>query len=192
MKQQFNSIFNVTIFVTLINFITSCGGYDERIGSDYLPIDVGNLWTFIDPENPRDSYTISIIGTTKLSNGKPAFIATASDREKGYLSKAAADLILFHQAINDLQGELIYSPPIKVGTTWQGSQGEAEVVAQEIVNSPAGIFQDCFRINVSVVDDNAYYSIWLANNVGPVKLAKIDVSDGEIEATMSLETFYTR
>ena len=192
--QQFSSIFSVVIFVMLISFTTGCGdSEDELINDDYLPIKVGNSWTFIDPEYPRDSGTIiSITGTTKLKNGKTVFIAATDDKKEGYLSRAADDLVLFHQAISDLQGELIYSPPIKVGTTWQSNQGEAEVMAQETVHTPAGIFNNCFRINVSVVDDDYYYSIWLAKNVGPVKLSGIDASDGGIEGTIVLEKFNAR
>ena len=33
---------------------------------------------------------------------------------------------------------------------------------------------------------------WLAKNVGPIKLARIDASDGEIEEVMILETFNAR
>ena len=124
-----------------------------------------------------------------MSNGKTVFIAKTDENDKGYLSRAANDLLLFHQTLSDLQGELIYNPPIKVGTTWQGRQGEAEVVTQETVNTPAGIFQDCFRINVRVVDDYYYYSIWLAKDVGPVKLSEIDGRDGEIESTVVLDKF---
>ena len=192
MMQQFSSILSVAICVILVSCIMSCGDDDELISDDYLPIGVGNFWTFIDPEYPGDSSNISIIGTTKLINGKTVFIATTTDKNRGYVSQAAGDLVLFHHAINDLQGELIYRSPIKVGTTWQGNQGEAMVVAQETVNTAAGIFQNCFRINVSVVDDNNHYSIWLAKNVGPVKLARIDASDGEIEETVILETFNAR
>ena len=191
--QQFSLTFSVVIFVMLISFITGCGDNDdELINDNYLPIKVGNSWTFIDPEYPRDPGTISITGTTKLNNGKTVFIAATDGKEEGYLSRAANDLVLFHQAINDLRGELIYNPPIKVGTTWQSNKGAAEVVAQETVSTPAGIFQNCFRINVRVVDDDDYYSIWLAKNVGPVKLSEVDASDGGIEGTIVLEKFNAR
>ena len=192
MMQQFSSIFSVVMLVILIGFIASCGGDDELIGADYLPIAVGNFWNFIDPESSRGSGSISIIGTTKLRDGKTVFIGKTDDEEEGYLSRAATDLILFHQTINDLQGELIYNPPITVGATWQDSRGEARVVAQETVNTPAGIFRNCFRIDMSVVDDNNYYSIWLAKDVGPVKLAVIDISDGDIERTFVLAGFSAR
>ena len=174
----------------------SCGGDDDPliISDNHFPIAVGNSWTFTNPEYPEEPLSIAIIGREKLANGKLVFVATADeDDNEGYVSRAADDLLLFHEAINDLQGELIYSPPIKVGTMWQGHQGEAEVVAQETVNTPAGIFQNCFRINVRVDDDyDDYYAIWLAKNVGPVKLAEIDNTDGAIESTVVLEKFVKR
>ncbi len=190
-KLSNNSTIYIAIFAVLISFTIGCGGDDEpeTLSTDYLPIEIGNSWIFIDPEFPVDSGSISIIGTTKLSNGKTVFIAATEENDKGYLSSAADDLLLFHETLDDLQGELIYSPPIKVGTTWQGQQGEAEVVAQETVNTPAGIFQDCFRINVRVVDDYNYYSVWLAKDVGPVKIASIDSTVGEIESTIVLDRF---
>ena len=128
MIQQSSSILNIGIFLILISFMISCGAGDDVISGDYLPIAVGRSWSFIDPERPRASGNISIIGTTRLSDGQTVFIGTTSDGEEGYLSRTVNNLILFHQTINDLQGELIYSPPIKVGTTWQGREGEARVV----------------------------------------------------------------
>ena len=196
-KQSNNSIAYTAIFAVLINFIIGCGGDEDpqTLRANYLPIEVGNSWIFVDPGDPEDSGIISITGTTKLSNGKTVFIAKADKNDKGYLSRAANDLLLFHQTLSDLQGELIYSPPIKVGTTWRGQEGEAEVVAQETVNTPAGIFQNCFRIDVRDVyvrvrglSSYDYYSVWLAKDVGPVKLAGID-RDGEIRSTVVLDKF---
>ena len=84
MMQQLSSILNVTIFVMLISFITSCSDDNELISNDYLPIEVGNFWTFINPAYPRDSAgSISIVGTTRLSNGNPVFTAITSDNDKG-------------------------------------------------------------------------------------------------------------
>ena len=192
MIQRSSSILNIAISAILIGFMASCSSGEDVISGDYLPIAVGNSWSFIDPEHPSDSGSIIISGTTKLSNGKTVFVTTVSDGEKGYLSRTANSLILFHETLDDLQGELIYSPPIRVGTTWQGKEGEARVVAQETVNTPAGIFFDCFRIDINVVDDDDYYSMWLAKNVGPVKMAVNNLSDGEIKATAVLEGFNPR
>ena len=200
MTQQFkHSIIYITIFVLLISFLIGCGEDDAptTLTPNYLPIEVGNYWTFFEPSDPENLGTISITGTTKLSNGQNVFIATTSDEYgsygQGYLSRATKDLLLFHKALTDLQGELIYSPPIKVGTTWQGIEGAAEVVTKETVNTPAGIFRDCFRIDVRVDEysEYEYYAIWLAKNVGPVKLSGIDRSDGIFEYSIVLKSFST-
>ncbi len=138
-----------------------------------------------------------------MSDGKTVFIGAATDEDEnvdiGYLSRAANDLLLFHKTLKDLEGDLVYAPPIKVGTKWQGQNSQVEVVAQETVSTPAGIFQNCFRIDVRIDDyyyDDyyyEYYSIWLANNVGPVKMAVIDVWEGdeEIEDFIVLTAYNT-
>ena len=198
MRQQFNkSIFSIAILATLISSMMSCGGDDDPsvISDNHFPIAVGNSWTFTNPTASEELLSIAIIGREKLSNDKSVFVATADDGDsEGYVSRAIDDFLLFHETLDDLQGELIYSPPIKVGTTWQGKQGEAEVVAQETVSTPAGIFQNCFRINVRVEDgySDYYYAVWLAKNVGPVKLAGIDNWDGEIRSTVVLKEFNVR
>ena len=200
MTQAFNnSIIFIIFFLSLIGYITGCGEDDDPkvITPNYLPIEVGNYWTFIEPDIPDDPGTISITGTTKLSNGKIVFIASATDEygndDRGYLSQAANNLLLFHKTLSDLQGELIYSPPIKVGTTWQGQEGQAEVVTQETVNTPVGIFPDCFRIDVRIdeISEYGYYAIWLAKNVGPVKLTAIDRSDESVEYSIVLKSYST-
>ena len=97
------------------------------------------------PDDTHAIGDISITGTTLLANGKTVFTVSTTDDyghyDSSYLFRAANDLLLFHKTLKDLQGELIYSPPIKVGTTWQGREGQAEVVAQENVNTP--VFISC-------------------------------------------------
>lgn len=187
-------IINVGFFIMLTITLISCGADDDPtvMDVDYLPIEVGNSWTFTqqgdfpDPDSGPNNFTelqgtISITGITTLSNGTTAFVATAdvvgttdqgvSDNVeiKGYLAQTADDLLLLHSAIDDLQGELFYMPSIKVGTKWEGERGRtAEVVAQETVKVPSGVFDNCFRINTDL--NGLRYAIWLANDVGPVKI----------------------
>ena len=182
MKYFKNSIINVGIFITLI-MIISCGADDELsvMSEDYLPLDIGNSWVFINSENPDTQVTISITGITALSDGRTATVVTAvgddDESDKGYVSKTADGLLLAHNEIDDLQGELFYIPDIKVGARWQGDRGrEAEIVAREDVNTPAGRFQNCFRIDM-LDDGDRFATVWLANNVGPVKLQEIENVD---------------
>lgn len=200
MKHQANNaIIYITTCAVLISLLMACGEDNDplTITPNYLPIEVGNTWIFVVPDDTHAIGDISITGTTLLANGKTVFTVSTTDDyghyDSSYLSRAANDLLLFHKTLKDLQGELIYSPPIKVGTTWQGREGQAEVVAQENVNTPAGIFQNCFRINVQVNQSNEDdYAIWLAKNVGPVKMVTISQSDGEIESNIVLKHFFTK
>jgi hypothetical protein len=81
---------------------------------------------------------------------------------------------------------------LKVGATWQGSQIGVEVSAQETVNTPAGIFQNCFRVDVRVLDESDFYSVWFAKDVGPVKVAEINSADKGIEDVFVLHSFNVR
>ncbi len=177
MKCFKNLIVNMGILITLITSIMGCGADDEMVvmSEEYLPLDVGNSWIFNDGSG--GTISVAITGIAGLSDGRTATIVTAGfgdeEDEKGYVSRTTDGLLFAHSAMNDLQGELFYVSPIKVGTRWEGEDGRgAEVVAQENVNTPAGRFQNCFRINI--LDDGEMEAVvWLANNVGPVKMQEI-------------------
>jgi hypothetical protein len=73
--------------VCLALAIISCGenDEDELINTDYLPIKVGNWWKYIEPNDPEEQGLILITGTTKLKDGRTAFIGeTDGDRESWY------------------------------------------------------------------------------------------------------------
>lgn len=113
----------------------SCGGDDELavMSKDYLPLDIGNSWIFINPEDSDTQITVFITGIKALSDGRTATVVIAVEDDdvgdKGYISKTADGLLLAHSEIDDLQGELFYIPTIKVGSRWEGDQGrQAEVV----------------------------------------------------------------
>jgi len=187
--------FFIFVVATLISFILGCGETDDRnvISVNYLPIEVGNSWTFINPKSPADTPDIFFIsGKTKLDDGTTAFIANTQDVAQGYVSRVADDLVLFHQTLNDIVGELIYTTPLNVGTTWQAQAGEAQVVAIETVHTPAGTFLKCFRIHVQVLDENTKYAVWLAENVGPVKIVNIDTETQKIIDTRVLQRYNTK
>ena len=168
------------IFVMLISSILSCGSDDELsvMSGDYLPLDIGNSWVFTNSEDPDTQLTVSITGITALSDGRTATVVTAvegdDEWDKGYVSKTAEGLLLAHSETDDLEGELFYIPTIKIGSRWEGDRGwAAEVVAREDVNTPAGRFKNCFRLNM-LDDGDKFATLWLANNVGPVKLQEIE------------------
>ena len=44
-------------------------------------------------------------------------------------------------------------------------------------------------LDVRVVDESDYYSVWLAKDIGPVKLAEIDPNNQEIESVIVLHSY---
>ena len=105
MKHQSN---NAIIYITtcvLISLLMACGedNYPLTITPNYLPIEVGNTWIFVMPDNPHNTGDISITGTTLLANGKTVFTVSTTDDyghyDSGYLSRAANDLLLFHKTL---------------------------------------------------------------------------------------------
>ncbi|MBD3180856.1 hypothetical protein GF312_01090 [Candidatus Poribacteria bacterium] len=177
----------------LMLLIIGCSEDDEEIIEEtldvsYLPVVVGNWWEYAEADYPEDTVILSVTGTTNLKDGKNVFIIE-SERDRGYLSRAVNDMVLFHETLDDLSGELIYRSILSVGTTWQNSLASVKVASRDIVSTPSGIFEDCYRVDVKVVDEHDYYSIWLAKNVGPVKIAEIDPDDQEIEESIVLSDY---
>lgn len=182
----------LSIFAILIS---GCGEDDERfvgeLNSSYLPISVGNWWKYVDSDYSEDGDIVVITGTTRLKDGETVLVAEVDD-EKGYISRAANDMVIFHEALDDLAGELMYRPPLIVGVTWEGNHASMEVVDKGTVTTPAGVFRDCYQIDARITDDSGHsdhYSIWLAEGVGPVKIAEIDPDDQEIKDVITLSSY---
>lgn len=63
--------------------------------------------------------------------------------------------------------DLFLDFPLEVGKEWTVSEETAKVIAQQDVSIPAGIFNNCYKIQYS---DNGepYLNIWLPSGVGGV------------------------
>ncbi len=66
--------------------------------------------------------------------------------------------------------------PLKVGGTWFDSEAErelTEVVAQESVAVPAGVFRNCYKVFTQSKRVNFQQTLWLAPGLGVVKREKV-------------------
>lgn len=187
-------VFMIALSIFIVGII-GCGEddeelYAEELSTSYLPINFGNWWKYIDPDYPKYGDIVTISGTRRLEDGKTVLVAEAGG-EKAYISRVADNMILFHETLDDLKGELAYRPPLNVGTTWEDSRIRVEVASKEAVDTPAALFSDCYRLNVRLVEDRRYkyYSVWLARGVGPVKIAKFDAEYQEAKDIAVLESY---
>jgi len=197
----------VILIVIYIFGISGCSNEGGKIGlvneeDSYLPVTVGSWWKYVDSDYPEYAKEIIVItGTKRLENGKIVMVAETSE-DQGYLSQGSNDMILFHEKLDDLEGELVYNPPLKIGATWQSNNGSARVVAKEVVETPAGMFEDCYRIDATVAHAGYYdyyydeyieysdnYAVWLAQGVGPVKIAEIGSDSQKIKNVVVLDSY---
>ena len=182
-----------------------CHFTTTAMAQNYYPSEVGNTWVFLSadgaeqrtytlekPENIDNEELIVLKISTGVLGGDP------SDIDRYFVSVQDGALLL-HQSITDEGAfgiaEATFDPPVTffpallpLGHTWEilsetvlqlagpaTSTSTIEVVEIEDVETPAGTFKDCVKIEIRrrsvtaliVVRSTSYQ--WLAPDVGPVK-----------------------
>ncbi len=182
-----------------------CNFTTTAMAQSYYPSEIGNTWVFLSadgveqrtytlekPENVDNEELIVLKISTGVLGGDP------SDIDKYFVSAHDGGLLL-HQSATDEGAfgiaEATFDPPVTffpallpLGHAWEivsetvlliagpaTSTSTIEVVAIEDVETPAGTFKDCVKIEIRrrsvtallVVRSTSYQ--WLAPDVGPVK-----------------------
>ena len=182
-----------------------CNFTTTATAQNYYPSEIGNTWVFLSadgaeqrtytlekPENIDNEELIVLKISTGVLGGDP------SDIDRYFVSAHDGGLLL-HQSVTDEGAfgiaEATFDPPVTffpallpVGHAWEilsetvlqlagpaTSTSAIEVVAIEDVETPAGTFKDCVKIEIRrrsvtaliVVRSTSYQ--WLAPDVGPVK-----------------------
>jgi hypothetical protein len=108
------------LIVIYVLGIAGCSNESEKLSSgneedSYLPITVGSWWKYASSDDPEyiEGFIV-IAGTKQLENGKTVMVAETGE-DRGYLSQVSNGMILFHQKLDDIKGELVYNPPLKIG-----------------------------------------------------------------------------
>ena len=182
-----------------------CNFTTTAMAQNYYPSEVGNTWVFLSvdgaeqrtytlekPENVDNEELIVLKISTGILGEDP------SDIDDYFVSVHDGGLLL-HRTVTDEGAfgiaEATFDPPVTffpsllpVGHTWEivtetelklagpaTSTSTIEVVAIEDVETPAGLFKDCVKMEIRrnsvtalvVVRGTSYQ--WLAPDVGPVK-----------------------
>lgn len=160
-----------------------CKQESEVIGSKYLPLLTGNQWDFIfyDVHGDTERSTVKINSVYKVSDtvkeyagtigSLPFYITTAPDRITLTAMNPDGPVLV--------SGFLLFPLPLekqKIGTEWtaltEPTVCKGKIIARDDADISAGYFKDCVRIdftNVPFTDQN-YLIVWLAPNVGVIKL----------------------
>lgn len=179
---------------------------------NYYPIKIGNTWTLETPDRRKQrTYTLAAANTPNSQALTELKIITHSGggsvlNTQQYFVSATAEEIKLHKAIlQDVKAGSVtvpFSPgatffrfPLTLGDKWniQGSANvkmfltakivtNVGVVGCEQVVTPAGTFDDCFKVELKThisalfVDMRQTAYQWLAPDVGPVKYQEGDSS----------------
>ncbi|RKU27715.1 hypothetical protein C6497_10860 [Candidatus Poribacteria bacterium] len=172
---------------------------------NYYPSEIGNTWVLVSTDGSEQlTYTLEESENTDVEGLIVLKIITetiGTDTISTDIYNITVDdgSLLLHQSITD-QGalgiaEAIYEPPVTffpadlpIGHTWQiltettldlvgavTSTSTIEVVAIEDVQTPAGLFENCVKLEINQKDKTPFTVLrktsyqWLAPDVGPVK-----------------------
>lgn len=181
--------------------LLGCSNLLYRSGRDYYPLVRGSLWKYYDGQDT--SYVQ--VGGDSLVGGRQGIIVY-TDFAPGFWLKSVPDLEIRqwtrnallrggHEHVLEERYALVYLLPLVDGNLWYEEfvdtvmvlgdtvryrhRLEARVAGIETVTAPAGVFEDCYRldftrmIETAIADSTAVltvnYSEWLAPDVGLVR-----------------------
>lgn len=194
------------LLIPLVVLIVGCG--DEE-GTVFYPLSVGNEWNFdmtMTETTPSDTTVVTgtqkqeITAATTLDDGTAVFemlmTMTFDDTlvpdviDTSY-TEETEDYLLEYDTKADTIPDTVAALPPEVGKTWTVDDNTtAEYIGQESVTVPAGTFSNCWKM--VHIDSGSTDTTWIyvAENVGPVKINWIDVdADTTDEMLMELDNY---
>ncbi len=191
----------------LVVLIISCNG--EHDGTDYLPLAVGNQWTYdmiyrmitIDTIQVAGTSITEITSDTVLNNNLEVLEQITTNTWDSLLPNSVDttyllltdDYLLVYDDLADTDPDTSLVLPFAGGNAWivyadTTDTLSAEVLGQETVVVPAGSYNGCW--NVEYVSLGQTQNDWFAQDVGIVKyLMVIDQQTTVIEFSKELSSF---
>lgn len=172
----------------LVILIASCGGEEEA--DDYLPLMVGNQWTYdmtymriiIDTVQTTGTSTTEITRQTVLNSNVDVLeqvttntwddtLIVPNSVDTTYLLETD-DYLLVYNDLADTDPDTSLVLPIEAGNTWVVYADTtdtliAEVMDQETTTVPAGTYNDCW--NVEYTSLGQAQNDWFALDIGIVQ-----------------------
>lgn len=191
----------------LVVFIVSCNG--EHDGTDYLPLAVGNQWTYamtyrmitIDTLQVTGTSTTEITSDTALNNNLEVLEQVTTTTWDSLLPNSVDttyllltdDYLFIYDDLADTDPDTSLVLPFGAGNAWvvyadTTDTLSAEVLGQETVTVPAGSYNSCWNVEYTSLGQTQ--NDWFAQDVGIVKnLMVIDQQTIVIEFLKELVSF---
>ena len=191
----------------LVVLLVSCNG--EQDGTDYLPLAVGNQWTYdmtyrmitIDTLQANGTSTTEITSETVLNNNLEVFEQVTTTTWDTILPNSidttylllTDDYLFVYDDLADTDPDTSLALPFGAGNAWvvyadTTDTLSAEVLGQETVTVPAGSYNGCWNVEYTSLGQTQ--NDWFAQDVGIVKnLMVIDQQTIVIEYLKELVSF---
>jgi len=196
-------IFTLLFAVSIIIFVTGCGGEGDESEDSYYPLTIGNEWNYettwtLDiagtPYIYQGEIQDRVIGTTQLTTGTNVFQFTTaltlngySDTDTFYLHETDTAVYVY-ESLDDTSPDKYIQFPLENSSTWVVNSTQTAVVLGIVdVSVPAGDYSDCWEIAYLDGDDTVF--VYLAHGIGEVKGYAIDISaDTTLAVSLELES----
>lgn len=167
---------------TITAIVTGCETLqtvDATGGREYFPNTDGYIWNYRSTQTGTTEIglvkysfngTTTVGGLTVQKYKGEAFLGTLANTSESLMRVTDTDVKTYGSTTSPTTEATNYFIfPLKIGNKWLISgTNEATVVAQENVSVPAGTYINCFKIRYPY--GSSYTDMWLAKNVGIVKL----------------------
>ena len=210
MKDRFFTAVYRYCFIFLLSIAIVCGLITDGYTQNYYPDDFGNTWTLrstdgidervITIEGPEIIGAESLKVISDRTNGNTSKLFIKAEPAGVLIFRALASVAVFGEVtINYSPPEIFLPSPIELGSEWTvfgeakaslfgleikiGVTNAAKVVAIEDVSVPAGVFQDCLRIEqqlqiqlspaLATISPTSS-TMWLAPDIGIVQALNSD------------------
>lgn len=177
------------IVMMLITFLTGCSVIDmkpapsdneeEKSIAAYLPLSVGNYWSYEGIGNEYATYTEKVThqkdkkyqvivdnGGTVTANRyevTDSSIVNTLRQPEFYEDKNILDSPVNYHAV-------LLQSPLTLGNTWESEGNTCEIVdTMATVDVPAGTFENCLAIKITFVDSGNISYYYYKKGVGMVK-----------------------
>lgn len=165
---------------------------------DYFPSTPGSTWSYQGSGNEFASFTRQILFSSanqiqmKESNGGTVSTSIYEFSEGAlkrvyFQGESYQPVNLLAKGFKSNESMVILKEPLQTGKEWSTSSGQRRIVQTDAqVNTPAGVFNNCIKVDISEKNSSALTYEYYAKGVG---LVKREFIDGTMIISSTLENY---
>lgn len=175
----------IIVFCVLVIGLAGCNVTTSGTttgGREYFPNTDGYSWSYrTTSTSTPDVYTTRMtfdgtaaVGSVVVQVARTEYtLGTLTNTYESYLRVTDTGVFAYgSSSYPTTEASTLYAFPLEVGNSWTTIYSTCEVLARENVTTPLGTYNNCFKIR-SQGSSSSYGDVWLAPNVGMVKMESV-------------------